>query len=150
MAAGLLLVLGAIFSSLRQAPGPNGGPPGSPSADAGIVPELRALGPLSVGTIVDGFRVDRIESHGNEVRLQLSRDGTSVLVGLAAPRPGLPPPLLPFPDVYVWYATEGDATTPPTSLINELVRVLRAAAGQTTLHRKILEWKGDGADAAAR
>lgn len=136
MAVGLLAVVAAIGSMLRQRPAP------SPAVadDAGVVtPLLQTLGPLSVGATVAGFRVERIEALGAEVRIQLARAGESYFVGLGAPTPGRPPPMVAIPDLYVWYAS--DAGAPPTELISEVVRTLRAGGDKGNLYQQILAWE---------
>lgn len=137
LAAIILLVVAVVFGAMmRQRPSQ---PAVVSDADAAI-PSLPSLGPVSVGTTVAGFSVARIEGLGAEVRVQLTRDGgEGYLLGLGAPGPGRPTPLVPVPDLYVWYVSDGGV--PPTELIVELVRVLRAGADKGDLYRQILAWE---------
>lgn len=136
LAAIILLVVAVVFGAMmRQRPSQPGD-----VADGAASSSLPSLGPVSVGATVAGFSVARIEGLGAEVRLQLTRDGgEGYLLGLGAPGPGRPMPLVPVPDLYVWYVSDGGV--PPTELIVELVRVLRAGADRGDLYRQILTWE---------
>lgn len=140
MSVGLLTLVAAFARTQRGGPSAPNVAEGAPSTARSASPEIRALGPLAVGTVVDGYRLDRIEALTGEARLTLSQGGTRCILGLGAPGPSRPPALVPFSDVYVWYTTEDDATPPPPSLIQEVVRALRASDSTTPLHQQIAGW----------
>ena len=138
MALGLLAAFFAVFVGLREAPPRSAVAPSASGAP--VASGWTSLGPLVVGATVDGFRVELIERAGEDVRVVLTRPGARCVVGLGAPGPARPTPLVQFPDVYVWYATDGGATTPPNTLLVGLVAALRAGAQGDALHRKLAEW----------
>lgn len=123
-----------------------GGPGRGRTPQTNVTPSLPDLGPLRPDdTVGDGWKIDRMVRTTTEVQIIASRAGKTFTLGLAPLADQKDTPLVPFPDIYVWYSGPADpsATGPDpeiVALIQAVVARLRESAGDKPLHERVLEW----------
>lgn len=148
MAALLVAVIVTLLRGPSRDPGPSRSPVGTSTTAQAEVSALTALGPLHVGdTIGEGWKLTHIDRMPSEVQLTLARDDRTWTLGLASVTAQKDTPIVPFPDIYVWYSGAAAPDTPDSrpdpalaALIQEVIAKLRAAADDRFLHERVMEW----------
>ena len=148
MAALLVAVIVTLLRGPSRDPGPSRSPVGTSTTAQAEVSALTSLGPLHVGdTIGEGWKLTHIDRMPSEVQLTLARDDRTWTLGLASVTAQKDTPIVPFPDIYVWYSGAAAPDTPDSrpdpalaALIQEVIAKLRASADDRFLHERVMEW----------
>lgn len=149
---GLAALLAAVIITLLRGPpgdpGPSRSPVGTSTTAQAEVSSLTVLGPLHVGdTIGEGWKLTHIDRMPAEVQLTLTQGTTTWTLGLASVTVQKDTPIVPFPDIYVWYSGAAAPDTPDSrpdpalaALIQAVIAELRASADGRFLHERVMEW----------